>query len=154
MRALAFAALALLCLIGLAVAYRTGAGSRASFGGVSLTLEYATTTAERELGLGGRADIPSNYGMLFVFPDDERWGIWMKSMRVPLDLFWLDDDRRVVWIEREVATDTYPDVFYPPVPARYVLETAAGFAATHQVASGTPLFLPATPNAASHRGGV
>ncbi|MGH7175387.1 MAG: DUF192 domain-containing protein [Minisyncoccia bacterium] len=130
--------------------YRTpsGASSKGKFGDVSLTLEYATTTAEQELGLGGRTSLPSDYGMLFVFPDDERWGFWMKDTLVPLDMFWLDDQGQVIWMEQGVATDTYPAVLYPPEPARYVLETAAGFAMAHDIATGTPLIISKWPNAA------
>ncbi|MFI5260486.1 MAG: DUF192 domain-containing protein [Candidatus Paceibacteria bacterium] len=104
-------------------------------------LDYATTTVSRELGLGGRTSIPSDYGMLFVFLKDDRYGFWMKNTLVPLDMFWLDDKGQVVWIAQDVATSSYPHVFYPAVPARYVLETAAGFATVHGVATGTPLLL-------------
>jgi uncharacterized membrane protein (UPF0127 family) len=113
-----------------------------------LNLEYATTTAAQELGLGGRNALAPDHGMLFVFPEDQRWGFWMKDTRIPLDMFWLDDSGRVIWMEQGVATDTYPAVFYPLVPARYVLELPAGFAAAHAVATGTPLVLPKWPNAA------
>ena len=101
------------------------------FGGVSLRIEYATTTAARERGLGGRTNVPDDYGMLFIFPKDERYGFWMKDMLVPIDIFWLDDKGQVVSIAENVATSSYPNVFYPTTPARYVLETAAGFAQTN-----------------------
>ncbi|MDD3531432.1 MAG: DUF192 domain-containing protein [Candidatus Pacebacteria bacterium] len=118
----------------------------AEFGGVSLTLEYATTPAERERGLGGRADVKGGYGMLFVFPRDDRYGFWMKDTLVPLDIFWLDDKGQVVSIAQDVAISSYPDVFYPTAPAKYVLETAAGFALRHAVATGTPLLLKSFPS--------
>lgn len=114
----------------------------ATFGGVSLSIEYATTTAAREKGLGSRTSIPSNYGMLFVFPKDDTYGFWMKDTLIPLDMFWLDAQGHVVSIAMNVATSSYPDVFYPSAPARYVLETNAGFATAHGIATGTPLLLP------------
>lgn len=135
-------------LIGLfAYTYRTPAHNGgtglvpATFGDVSLSLELATTTAKQERGLGGRTSLPASYGMLFVFVKDDRWGFWMKDTLIPLDMFWLDDKRQVVWMEQSVATSTYPNVFYPPVPAHYVLETAAGFASLHSIATGTALIL-------------
>lgn len=114
----------------------------ASFGGVSLRLELATTTETQERGLGGRTSIPDDYGMLFVFAHEDYWGFWMKDTRIPLDMFWLDAQGHVVWMEQDVATSTYPAVFYPQVPALYVLETNAGFAAAHNIATGTPLVVP------------
>lgn len=115
------------------------------FGGVSLKIDYALTEAEREQGLGGRTSIPDDYGMLFVFPRDGRYGFWMKDTLVPLDMFWLNDQGQVVSIARDVATSSFPNVFYPTAPARYVLETAAGFAALHNIATGTPLRLKSFP---------
>jgi uncharacterized membrane protein (UPF0127 family) len=117
----------------------------ATFGGVSLNLEFATTTAGREKGLGDRASLADNYGMLFVFPKADRYGFWMKDTLVPLDMFWLDDKGRVVYLATKVQPATYPHVFYPPVPALYVLETAAGFARAHGIATGTPLDLQKFP---------
>lgn len=119
--------------------------STAEFGGVSLMLDYATTPAERERGLGGRISIPSDYGMLFVFPKDDTYGFWMKDMLVPIDIFWLNAQGQVVSIAEDVTTSTYPSVFYPNMPARYVLETAAGFTQAHSVATGTPLLLKNFP---------
>ena len=113
----------------------------AEFGGVSLRIEYATTTATRDLGLGGRTSIPNDYGMLFVFIKDDRYGFWMKDTLIPLDIFWLDAQGHVVSIAQDVATSSYPNVFYPTAPARYVLETVAGFTRVHSIATGTPLLL-------------
>ncbi|MFA6408479.1 MAG: DUF192 domain-containing protein [Candidatus Paceibacterota bacterium] len=121
----------------------------ATFGGVSLRIELATTTADRDLGLGGRDSVPDNYGMLFVFPKDDLYGFWMKDMLVPIDIFWLAPDVKgqigVVSMETGVATSSYPDVFYPSTPARYVLETYAGFARDHSIATGTTFLLKNTP---------
>lgn len=122
--------------------YRTSSSeiqdsTTAKFGGVSLRIEYATTAATRERGLGGRESVPNDYGMLFIFAKDDYYGFWMKDMLVPIDIFWLDDKGQVVGIEERVATSTYPHVFYPDTPARYVLETAASFAAAHDIVIGS-----------------
>lgn len=122
------------------------AAQTAEFGGVSLRIDLATTTASREKGLAGRTSIPNDYGMLFVFPKDDRYGFWMKDTLVPLDMFWLDSQGHVVYIVPDVATSTFPGVFYPTVPARYVLETAAGFARAHGIMIGTPLLLKNFPS--------
>jgi len=115
------------------------------FGGVSLRIEYATSTMALEKGLGGRTNVPSDYGMLFVFPEDDYYGFWMKDMLVPIDIFWLDDKGRVVSIAEDVAPSSYPSVFYPSASARYVLEIAAGFARAHNIATDTPLLLKNFP---------
>lgn len=85
--------------------------------------------------------VPEGYGMLFVFPQSGRHGFWMKDTLVPLDIFWLDSQGHVVSMALDVATSTFPNVFYPSQPASYVLETAAGFGRMHAIATGTPLEL-------------
>jgi hypothetical protein len=119
--------------------------SGASFGGVSLRIDYATTTEVRELGLGGRTSVPEGYGMLFAFPSDDYYGFWMKDMLVPIDIFWLDSKGQVVYMTEDVSPSSYPSVFYPTEPARYVLETTAGFARANSIATGTPLLLKNFP---------
>lgn len=140
----AFAILALFAIAG-GFLYRTISAPEGEFGGVSLRIEYALTPAERELGLGGRSEVPEGYGMLFVFPQAGKHGFWMKDMLVPIDIFWLDAQGHVVSIAPEVATSSYPHVFYPSVPANLVLETRAGFAAAHGIATGTLLSLKKIP---------
>jgi uncharacterized membrane protein (UPF0127 family) len=142
---------ALLVLIGLLAAAaflfpsRTSSDT-ATFAGVSLKIEYALTPSEREKGLGGRQDIPDYYGMLFVFPRPDFYGFWMKDTLVPLDIFWLDGEGKVVTIAENVMPDSYPNVFYPEHAAQYVLETRAGFARAYGVAKGTPLVLKNLPS--------
>ncbi len=118
---------------------------KGEFAGVSLNLEFATTTKTREKGLGGRNSIPDDYGMLFSFPDEGMYGFWMKDTLIPLDIFWLDTKGRVVYVAADVDPSSYPYVFYPPVPAQYVLETRAGFARIHQIRTGIPLRLQNWP---------
>lgn len=84
--------------------------------------------------------------MLFAFQKDDYYGFWMKDMLAPIDIFWLDDKGQVVFIANEVATSTYPNVFYPSAPARYVLETAAGFARAHDIKIGARLLLKVFPS--------
>ncbi len=127
--------------------YRTSRGLSefGNFGGMSLRIEYALTEEEKEKGLSGRSNLPSDYGMLFTFATSDKYGFWMKDTLVPLDIFWLDSRGQVVSMVLEVSTTTYPDVFYPSVPARYVLETSAGLGRARNIATGTPLVLKKFP---------
>jgi len=74
--------------------------------------------------------------MLFVFPEDGKYAFWMKDMRFSIDILWLSADGRVVYMALNVSPDTYPQVFRPDVPARYVLELPAGYAKAHAVRIG------------------
>ncbi len=117
----------------------------AEVAGVSLTLFLADTEELRSLGLGGRESLEQDEGMLFIFPKADRYGIWMKDMRFPIDIFWIGDDGRVASFEKNVGPETYPHVFYPDAPVRYVLETNAGFADRHGIDFLTPIRLQKWP---------
>lgn len=108
-----------------------------------MQFEVVTTQAAQERGLGGRSDVPENYGMLFVFPQDQKVGFWMKDMLVPIDIIWLSDDGRIRGIEDSLSPNTYPQIFYPSQPVKYVLETRAGEARRRGWKIGTQVTLPA-----------
>ncbi|MFZ1987603.1 MAG: DUF192 domain-containing protein [Minisyncoccia bacterium] len=104
--------------------------------------EVSDTPPKQQKGLSGRASIPANYGMLFVFPKNDRYGFWMKDMLTPIDILWLSDNGTIVGVERAVATSTYPHVFYPSKPVRYVLETRVGEMDAQGWSTGSTLVLP------------
>ena len=92
----------------------------------TFTVSIADTGESRRTGLSGSPPLPALYGLLFVFDRDGRHAIWMKDMLFSLDIIWINCDGVVVHIEKKVSPDTYPRAFFPPVPARYVLEVSAG----------------------------
>jgi len=71
-------------------------------GGEELVVELAVSPAERSRGLMFRDELPAEQGMLLVFPDTGFRSIWMKNVRFPLDLIWLDSSDCVVHIEKDV----------------------------------------------------
>lgn len=104
--------------------------------------EIVASTEARLRGLSGRADVPPNYGMLFVFPEANRYGFWMKDMLVPIDIVWLRADGTVVGIDAHVSPDTFPTPFYAPEPVTRVLEVRAGEAAAQGWVVGSVIDLP------------
>ena len=108
-----------------------------------INFEVSSTSAQQEQGLSYRTNVPDNYAMLFAFPQDGQYGFWMKDMDVPLDMVWVTSDGTIASITPDIPADTYPEVYYPPEPIRYVLETRAGFAAEKGWKAGTLIALPA-----------
>ncbi len=96
--------------------------------GQAVTAELAITEAERAKGLMFREKIAPDQGMLFCFEQEDTHAFWMKNTLIPLDILWLDRDRRIVHMERNVPpckADPCPS--YPSLrPALYVLELGAG----------------------------
>jgi uncharacterized membrane protein (UPF0127 family) len=65
--------------------------------------------------------------MLFVYDRDDELTMWMKGMKFPIDIVWLDSEKRVVHYVENVQPDAEPYEKYTPTsPARYVLELQAG----------------------------
>lgn len=121
------------------------AAASLQIGGQTVRLEIAQDDAEWEAGLSGRAGLPLHTGLWFAFRDTAYHGIWMKDMRFPIDILWLDTALRIVGIKENARPDSYPSIFRPPQPARYVLEIAAGFCAAHGVHLGDPARLVLSP---------
>ncbi|MDB5225124.1 MAG: response regulator MprA [Candidatus Adlerbacteria bacterium] len=107
-----------------------------SLGSTEVVAEVADTDPLRERGLGGRNRLEEGRGMWFVFDTDELWAFWMKDTLIPLDIIWVAADGTIVTIAPLVAPESFPEVFRPTQPARYVLEVPAGFAAKHGIAEG------------------
>ena len=107
-----------------------------SIGGQPVYARIADTADKRHKGLSGTKELASDEAMLFIFDHPSDWGIWMKDMNYSIDIVWLDEDKRVVHIERDVSPDTYPRVFRPDEGALYVVELPAGFASQHGLGLG------------------
>ncbi len=89
-------------------------------------VDTATTPAQWEEGLSGRSPLSPETGMLFIFNKPDNYGFWMKDMNFPLDIVWISTDLHVIHIEKNLSPQTYPTVYYPNAPAKFVLEILAG----------------------------
>ena len=108
-------------------------------GGI-ITVEVADTAESRRIGLSNRESLYSNAGMLFVFDETLSTNcFWMKDTLIPLDMVWLDDEKRVVTITENVTPETYPDSFCPDEPAKYGLEINAFRADELRIEDGVEL---------------
>jgi uncharacterized membrane protein (UPF0127 family) len=87
--------------------------------------EYASTEAARAKGLSGRESLPERHVMVFVFERSNRECFWMKDMQFAIDMVFLDSNKTVKRIDKNVLPDTYPDSFCAD-DTRYVLELNAG----------------------------
>ena len=57
---------------------------------------------DRAMGLMFRPSLPADRALLFVFDDLDFHGIWMKNCRFPIDIVWLDENRKVVHVAARV----------------------------------------------------
>lgn len=104
-----------------------------SIGDQKLQVEIANTSQKRSIGLCCRDSLPEDQGMLFVYDEPGNYRFWMKDTKIPLDMFWIDSNKQIVHIEKDVQPSSYPKSFGSTEPAQYVLETNAGFADKFQI---------------------
>jgi uncharacterized membrane protein (UPF0127 family) len=106
-------------------------------------VELAETSEKQALGLMFRDQMPADHGMLFLFPGEAMRSFWMKNTRIPLDIFYFDEELKLVSVSentRPCRTQRCPA--YPSTgPAKYVLELNAGKAAELGVKTGDILEL-------------
>lgn len=108
-----------------------------------IPVEIADTDPKRELGLSNRESLKEGNGLLFIFPVANKYGFWMKDMKFPIDIVWIDENWRVVGVEKEVNPDSYPKVFYSTSNVRYVLELNAGDALSLGIDTTSVIFFNA-----------
>lgn len=95
---------------------------------ICIKAEIADSAAARERGLMFRQGLKQDQGMLFIFKEQEIHIFWMTNMRFPLDIIWIDTDKRIVDIKESVPPCRQAcGNIIPLAEAKYVLEVNAGF---------------------------
>jgi len=87
-------------------------------------VEVADTVDLHLRGLSGRADLPENGGMLFMYDSNRELYFWMKDTNLLLTIAFLLEDGQIVSIQ-----DMFPNSSYSVqsvVPVRYALELPMG----------------------------
>ena len=108
-------------------------------------MELAVTPDQRAQGLSGRANLATGTGMLFVYENEVSPPFWMKEMRFPLDMVWIDAQCTVADITHDVPPpapgQALDDLltYAPSVPVQYVLEINAGEAISAGLRRGDPV---------------
>lgn len=110
--------------------------------GVELVADVAANSTQRTKGLAVKDHLNENESMLFVFSSAAKQVFWMKDMKFPIDIIWMDANKTVVHVEHSLEpcpTIGYCQTYSPGADSLYVLETVAGFAERQGVAEGTKM---------------
>ncbi len=109
--------------------------------GSVLQVEVMVKDEDRAMGLMFRPSLPRDRGMLFVFESTDFHGIWMKNCRFPIDILWLDEERKIVHVAEAVPPcKAEPCPVYNPLRrAAYVVELNAGQARRDKAVIGATL---------------
>jgi hypothetical protein len=147
--ALAATSLIVLALLAAMVVFRppsSYAHGRVIVNDVTFNVELAVTSNQQQTGLMYRNELPERQGMLFIFDEPTVRQFWMKNTFIPLDIIFIDADRRIINI-RTMPAQTR-QTCQSDRPALYVLEIAANAAKRFGINPGmtVELKLPKTKN--------
>ena len=94
-------------------------------------------------GMKYRDDLSADRGMLFYHDKPGYYSYWMHEVKVPLDIIWLDAQKRVVQVVHGAPPCPGPQEKCPGYgggfEAKYVLEVRAGVAKECGVRPGTQI---------------
>lgn len=110
--------------------------------GTQLEAEVADTPEKIFFGLAFREGLPPGGAILYIFDTSDRHRVRTKGFQMPVDMIWADESKHIVYVVRDAApcrNDPCPFYGPPPENARYVIETAAGFAAEQHIEPGMEL---------------
>ncbi len=112
-----------------------------------IKVEIADDFEEQIKGLSNRDNLDDDSGMLFVFQDKQIRRFWMKNMRFPLDIIWIDDNK-IVKIDKNLPPEgeNPQNIYSSEIPVNYVLEVNGGYCDKHNIKVGSDVILKIESN--------
>jgi uncharacterized protein len=112
--------------------------------GKTVIAETMLRDIDQMRGMMFRDSLAPDRGMLFVHPQEGNVPYWMYQVRIPLDIIWMDRNRKIVEISANTPACTSKSSRDCPSyggheKARYVLELAGGGAALYSLKVGETL---------------
>ena len=107
---------------------------------VILKAEFAQTDEQQQYGLMNRAEIPDDYGMLFIFDDEDYRSFWMKNTFVDLSIAYIGTNKKILEIidmeASKSSTDANPATYPSKGKAKYALEVKRGWFKKNRIKVG------------------
>ncbi len=108
----------------------------------TIKAEVADEKEELQKGLMGRNALCQDCGMLFIFKNERKHPFWMKNTHIPLDIVFLNQNKKVVDIKKATpCLEKKCSVYKPNKPALYALEVAEGTFSNNIIGSQAELDL-------------
>jgi uncharacterized membrane protein (UPF0127 family) len=112
-------------------------------GGQHILAEVLTRPDEMARGMMFRDSLAPDRGLLFIHAQPGRYTYWMYQCRIPLDILWMDGERRIVEISPDTPPCRGPQHECPHyggnADSQYVLELAGGMAQKYGLRVGDTL---------------
>src|SRR3990167_7225929 len=105
---------------------------------LAIKAKIADEPKEQQTGLADYSSLALDEGMLFVFDQSKRHTFWMKDMKFAIDIIWIDNQKKIVDVARNVPveldkSDKELTKYSPKSEAKYVLEINAGLSSLNDL---------------------
>ena len=118
---------------------RLGKSTTVSMNNKTFKVTVAKTIEEKQKGLSGQKSLGQDKGMLFVFNERGYYSFWMKDMKFPIDIIFIDGET-IVTIYKNISnppSGKNPSTVYQPKQAvDKVLEVNSGISAKYNIKEG------------------
>jgi len=101
----------------------------------TVEVAVADEDSERNQGLMDIRNLPQSKGMLFIFEETQPRSFWMANTPLPLDIIFVNADKEIVRIHHNTQPFSEKN-FSSGEPAKYVVETNAGYCVSHDIQEG------------------
>jgi len=134
---LVFGTLVVIILVLIKIDYLSPKSPTAEINGHVFSLYLAKTPQEQETGLAKFNEINKNQGMLFLFQKPDYYSFWMKGMKFPIDIIFINKDRIVdIFQNVPVAKDNNLPTYKTREKADKVLEINFGLSDEYKIRIG------------------
>ncbi|MGN6628953.1 MAG: DUF192 domain-containing protein [Candidatus Nitrosocosmicus sp.] len=112
-------------------------------------VDLAITPDQQAKGLSIKNSLNDSEGMLFPFDKPGDYSFWMKDMKFPIDILWIDTNNKIVHIEKNLQ----PCIFFllcpsysPHSNSKYVLEINADLTTRNNITVGDSVYINMAKN--------
>lgn len=105
----------------------------------SFNVFVAKTETEKQIGLSSKNKIDDDQGMLFLFDKPDFYSFWMKEMKFPIDIIYIENNKITTIIKNaQVLSETGNlPTYQPKEKSEMVVEIKAGLAEKYKINEGS-----------------
>ena len=127
-------------ILAITFALQNNKSTQVSIKGQNFNVELAQTSTEKQIGLSKNESLAENEGMLFLFDEADYYSFWMRDMKFPIDIIFINGNKVTTIISNALPpseTNGSLTTFQPKEKSDKVLEVNAGIAQKYNIQEGS-----------------
>lgn len=104
----------------------------------TFNLIAAKSAKDKEIGLSNKNSLPQNTGMIFIFDKADFYSFWMRNMKFPIDILFINGNKIVTIFQnaQPQKNEVSIPIYKSKEPADKVLEINAGLSQKYNIKEG------------------